>query len=239
MVATIHVVVRLWASALSAKYATSHGGKGPLMERLVEKGYEPPDWVGQMAPMFSPHAGVETVRRWLESELPIDAKAQRAELVGDIAKRVAWANAMVAWLASRAGPGEAEIDPGLAWNDFWRKHGDDTELIALDQARSETWERLMETDSAKARVSMQRAESAYLGRLVTLMENHKPAIQLADLPRLAKRGVALSRAKSQGALFARYRTLDMELRVFEETLADIAIAWDKHVEDEVDRIRGK
>jgi hypothetical protein len=103
VVATIHVVVRLWASALSAKYATSHGGKGPLMERLVEKGYEPPDWVGQMA----------------------------------------------------------------------------------------------------------------------------------------KRGVALSRAKSQGALFARYRTLDMELRVFEETLADIAIAWDKHVEDEVDRIRGK
>jgi hypothetical protein len=141
VVATIHVVVRLWASALSAKYATSHGGKGPLMERLVEKGYEQPDWVGQMAPMFSPHAGVETVRRWLESELPIDAKAQRAELVGDIAKRVAWANAMVAWLASRAGPGEAEIDPGLAWNDFWRKHGDDPELIALDQARSETRER--------------------------------------------------------------------------------------------------
>lgn len=66
-----------------------------------------------------------------------------------------------------------------------------------------------------------------------------PAVSLASLPRLNKRGAGLHQAKRIGTLLSRYRTLDMELRVFEKALADVAIGWDEHVQAEVDRARGK
>lgn len=51
-------------------------------------------------------------------------------------------------------------------------------------------------------------------------------------------GPGLRQAKKIGSLLGRYRTLDMEVRVFEEALAEVAIGWDKHVQSEVDRSLG-
>jgi len=45
--------------------------------------------------------------------------------------------------------------------------------------------------------------------------------------------------RKTAALLRRYRTLDMELRVFEETLAEVARGWDEFIQDEIDRRRDK
>jgi hypothetical protein len=235
--AAVHAVSRAWMRSLSPKTASSHGANGPVMRRLEEKGYDGGDWAD--GKMFSRHAGAATVTRWLERELPIDPKAQRGALTDDIAGRVAWANSMVDWLSSGEGPGRDEIEPGLRWNDFWRQHGDDPDFLQLDEARSEAYERAFAEKSEELDAAARDAEAAYLEHFRNLMSAHQPSLSLKDLPRLARRGAALSNAKTQGALFGRYRGLDAELRVFEETLGDLAIGWDRAVEEESERRRGK
>jgi hypothetical protein len=149
---------------------------------------------------------------------------------------------MVEWLSSWEGPGREHIEPALRWSDFWRQHGDDPELVALDTARRSARDEAPDEDGEAPRSwreDIQRRDEAYVARLRELHENYVPAVSLEALPQLRRRGAGLRQAKTIGALLNRYRTLDMDLRVFEEALAEAAIGWDKHVESEVDRARGK
>jgi hypothetical protein len=239
-VATLHAVARTWVRSLPSKTATSRGVNSMLMRRLEEKGYEAPEWAWPGMKVFSLYAGAKTVSRWLDQELPVDAPAQREVFAEDIATRVAWANSIVAWLGGREGPGKDEIEPGLRWYDFWRQHGDDPELLQLDEARAEAYEAAMGAKSDELDAAARDAEAKYVTHFQKLMAEHRPpALSLEDLPRLAKRGAALRNAKTTGSLFVRYLKIDLELRVFEETFAELAFGWDRAVQEEEDRRRGK
>jgi hypothetical protein len=237
--ATLHAVARTWVRSLPSKTASSRGVDSPLMRRLDEKGYEAPEWAWPGMKMFSLYAGAKTVSRWLDQELPIGATAQRDVFAEDIAMRVAWANSMVVWLGGREGPGKDEIEPGLRWYDFWRQHGDDPELVELDEARADAYEAAMGAKSGELDAAARDAEAKYLAHFQKLMAEHRPVLSLEDLPRLGKLGAALRNAKGQGSLFVRYLKIDLELRVFEETFAELAIGWDRAVQAEEDRRSGK
>lgn len=236
--AALHALVRAWNASLSARTASSWGADSPLMRRLECIGYVSPDFAGKG--YLSLHAGAAAVASWLEAAVPIDLREQRRELASDIEARVRWSESMVEWLSSWQGPGREHIEPALRWTDFWRQHGDDPDLVALDSLRRSVFEQGGDEDANETRrEEIRQCEDAYLARLCHLRLAHQPAVLLDGLPALGRRGRGLRQAKDAGALLSRYRTLDMELGVFEEALADVAIGWDGHVQSEVDRARGK
>lgn len=238
--AALRVVVEAWRNSLSANIASSSGADGPLMRRLEAIGYKTPDRFPS-GRYLSLHAGAAAVGEWLEQKPPSDLRQDRRTLAADIERRVSWAESMVEWLSGWEGPGLEHIEPSLRWSDFWRQHGNDPELVALDTQRREAFERAVDTDDdamASLREEIRQAEEAYVAHLRDLQRAYGPTLSLGDLPQLKKRGAGLRQAKNMGALLNRYRTLDMELRVFEEALAEIAIGWDEYVEAESDRARG-
>lgn len=44
---------------------------------------------------------------------------------------------------------EEHIEPALRWNDFWRQHGDDPELVALDTRRRSAFDKVVDSEDAK------------------------------------------------------------------------------------------
>jgi hypothetical protein len=239
--AAIHAVARAWKQSLPSNVASSSGARGPLMDRLLAKGYETPrDGFG--GSMLSLHAGAETVCRWLAADATIDLATDTETLGGDIHERIEWAQSMLDWLSGSEGPGRDKIEPALHWHEFWRDRGADPEWLELDEARAVLWSEYMEAgDEAKDALteSMRAANEAYEARWRELMSAHRPKLALSDLPKLDARGAALGSAKDHGALLARYLDLDLEVRVFEETLLEIATGWERAVEAEEDRRRGK
>lgn len=236
--AALHALVRAWKASLSARTASSWGADSPLMRRLERIGYVSPDFAGKG--YLSLHAGAAAVASWLEAAVPFNLREQRRELATDIEARVRWSESMVEWLSSRQGPGREHIEPALRWTDFWRQHGDDPELIALDAQRRSAFDQARDEDANDHwREQIRQCEDAYVARLRHLRHAHQPSVLLDGLPALGRRGRGLRQAKHIGALLSRYRTLDMELGVFEEVLADAATGWDEYVQSEVDRARGK
>jgi hypothetical protein len=239
--AALRVVVEAWKNSLPANVGSSTGADGPLMRRLEQIGYQNPDWFAGES-VLSLHAGALAVASWIERTVPFDLRQERQRLASDIEARVQWAESMVEWLSSWQGPGREHIDPALRWSDFWRQHGSDPELVALDTQRRAAFERAVDERDEVAmealREEVRRTEEAYAAHFRHLLATHAAALSVADLPLLRKRGARLRQAKNVSALLTRYRTLDMELRVFEEAFAEIAIEWDRFVESESDRARG-
>lgn len=239
--AALHAVARAWVASLPANVAGSHGSQGPLMTRLNNRGYAAPHWAGRG--VLSLHAGAVAVAAWLKVAVPVDLSAQRAALIADIDRRVEWAKSMIEWLSGHEGPGPEEIEPALQWNDFWRQHGPDPLLVELDTKRRNAWDHVLDASSddlaESDRAEIQVHEDLYLARLRELQVSFTPAVTLDGLPGIAQRGRRLRSAGDTGSLFAGYRTLDMDLRVFEETLAGVAVSWDEYVQSEIDRRRGK
>jgi hypothetical protein len=239
--AALHVLVRAWKASCPANVGSSWGAEGPLMRRLQRIGYISPESLPE-ASYLSLHAGASAVASWLERTVPLDLREQRRGLASDIDARVQWAESMVEWLSSSHGPGRDHIEPALQWNDFWRQHGDDPDLVALDTRRRSAFEQAADGDEDAMeswRDEIRRCEEAYIARLGHLHATYAPAVSLRALPQLRRRGAGLRQAKRMGPLLSRYRTLDMEVRVFEEALAEVATGWDEHVQSEVDRARGK
>jgi hypothetical protein len=238
----LHAVVRAWMRSLPTNIASSAGVDGPLMSRLLERGYEDPQGFSGMR-VLSLHAGAQAVSRWLTLQVPVDFPAHRRLLADDIRTRIFWAESMIEWLSGPQGPGRDQIEPALAWHDFWRQHGDNPELVSLDAERASTYERVW-TDadrdlSESERQRIDAAEQAYAAKFSELLAAHRSSLRIADLRQLARRGAGLTQAANPGTLLARYRGLDMDVRLFEETLAEMAEGWEEHVQHEVDRLRGK
>jgi hypothetical protein len=238
--AALHALVGAWQGSLPDAFASTWGAQRPLMHRLEAIGYTSPEWAGKGS--LSLHAGAAAVAAWLDAVAPLNLGERRRELASDIEARVGWAASMIEWLSGWNGPGRDHIEPALRWTDFWRQHGDDPQLIALDTDRRSALEQLVEADEdarERLREEIRRCEQAHAARLQELRLGYKPSVSLGALPQLGKRGAGLRQAKTIGALLTRYRGLEMELRVFEEALAEVAIGWDQHVDREVDRARGK
>jgi hypothetical protein len=208
-----------------------------VVQRLRKKGYMGANWRG--ANSWCPHDGARAVAQWLERELPLRIDEIQDAFARDIARRVGWADSMVMWLGGSQGPGVDQIEPGLRWNEFWRRHGDDPKFLRVSEARAVAWERITDERSEDIDAAARATDEAHNDCFRALMSEFKPTLSLSDLPRLRKRGAALRNARTLGPLLARYRTIDTELRVFEETLGDLAIGWDRAVEEESERRRGK
>jgi hypothetical protein len=238
--AALHVLVRAWTASLPANIGSSRGAGGPLMRRLERIGYISPEFLSEDG-YLSLHAGGAAVASWLERTVPLDLREQRRQLASDIEARVQRAESMVEWLSSWQGPGREHIDPALRWHDFWRQHGDDPDLVALDARRRSAFEQGPRDEDAldSWREEIRRCEEAYVARLRDLHATHVPAVSISALPQLRKRGAGLRQAKNISGLLGRYRTLDLELRVFEEAVAGVAIGWEEYIQSEVDRSRGK
>jgi hypothetical protein len=191
---------------------------------------------------LSLHAGATAVARWIESRAAFVLSNERRILAADVETRVRCAEAMVEWLCSWEGPGRDQIEPALLMTDFWRQHGADPDLVALDTRRRSMFDEPWPRDSdavQKRREEVHRRDEDYMERLNALHGGFRPAVSLGGLPSLRRRGAALRQAKKIGALLARYRTIDMELQVFEDALAEVASGWDRYVQSEIDRARGK
>jgi hypothetical protein len=241
--AALHAATRAWTGSHSTKSASSWGAKGPLMDRLQAIGYESPGWLPSGTGSYlSLHAGAAAVSRWLERELPVSLSDDAATLSGDIAARTEWAESMLAWLAGRQGPGPNKIAPALRWHEFWQQRGDDPELLECEEARAVAFSAYMDADESEREElagPYRAVDDAYEARIVTLMREFKPTLGLASLPQLAKRGEALTTVSDRGRLLGRYQQIDMDMRVVEDTLVEIAVGWDRAVEAESERRRGK
>jgi hypothetical protein len=242
--AAIHAVAAVWRESLPSKGATSRGATGPLMDRLAAIGYETPSIFGRGAgPMFSLYAGADAFAGWLERELPFDVKAAARDLADDIDSRVAWAESMVEWLSGFEGPGAEQIEPSLHWHEFWDTHGGDPRLLELADEVTEHSAALLdtedETEQARLNELLRELDEKRTAHFRSVYGAFTPTLGLSSLPKLRRRGRALAELRQPGRLLARYRTVDEQTRVFEDTLADVAIGWDRHVSEEVDRARGK
>jgi hypothetical protein len=131
------------------------------------------------------------------------------------------------------------------WSQFWEEHGADEELLALDEERLG----LLRVDlkdgpgippiSESQRARMADAERRYIRRIHQLQRDHRPKVTLETLPKIEAAAERLAMARSMTALLQRYRGLDVELVRFEACVEEADRAWDKLVQDEIDRRRGK
>jgi hypothetical protein len=165
-------------------------------------------------------------------------------LAEDAIARANWAERTVEWLSGPHGPGRDEIDPALRWYDLWRQHSADPDLLAFAESRALAYEERMTRAEAgesteAADTKIEGSDSAYNRRFSELVDAHVPTLTLADLPRIKDGGASLARSKSIHTLLARYRALDLEVRVYEDTLSEMAMDWDQYVETESERRRGK
>jgi hypothetical protein len=170
--ATVHTVARMWPRSLSSKVGTSQGANGPVVRRLRKKGYEGTDWGGPNT--WCLHDGARAVAQWLECELPMHIDEIQHAVAVDIAKRVARTDSMVAWLGGSEGPGVDQIEPGLHWNEFWRRHGDDPEFVRVSEARSVAWEHVTDERSEQIDAAARATDDAYNECFRTLMGDFSP-----------------------------------------------------------------
>ena len=76
-------------------------------------------------------------------------------------------------------------------------------------------------------------------RVWSLRRELKPSVSVGDISRIRDTGARLTNAKNLGSLFNRYRKLDEEIEGIERKLEELAIGWDRHLQEEVDRMKGK
>jgi hypothetical protein len=242
--AAVRTVAAAWRESLPSKSATSRGPTGPVMDRLVAMGYEIPGMFGGGGPpIFSLYAGADAFVGWLERELPFDVKVAARSLADDIDSRAGWAESMIEWLSGFEGPGAQAIEPSLHWHEFWDTNGGDPRLLELADESAKHSAALLDTNDQgeKARLGalLRAVDEKRTGHFRSLYSAFTPTLGLSSLPKLRRRGRALAELRQPGRLLARYRTVDEQMRVFEDTMADAAIGWDRHVSEEEDRIRGK
>lgn len=133
----------------------------------------------------------------------------------------------------------------IRWSQFWEEHGADEELLALDEQRLGPPRSDLEDESGVSpvtdteRASMKEAERGYLDRMLELQRNFSPRVTLDTLTKVKAAADRLTQAQSFTALLQRYRDLDVDLHRFELCVDEAAHAWDKLVQDEIDRLRGK
>lgn len=101
-------------------------------------------------------------------------------------------------------------------------------------------------DQRKRRIAFERrmeaadaAQLAHNERFRELYTQFKPSLGLEEIDRVRRLARRLKTSRTLAALLERYRQLDDRMERVERALSEFAIGWDKHVQEEVDRSRGK
>jgi hypothetical protein len=249
--ALLPLLGRLYLAAVARAFAQSYPSMGvgfPGIEQRVAPlqrfGIDPLDveefggrsfWHGAVAKALVPK---------LTADLQVDLAEARGVLADDLRLRTETARESLQDLLSDG----MEPDRLLfifRWSQFWEEHGADEGLLALDEERLGPLRADLKDGPRRApisdsqRASMEEAEQRYIRRIRDLQHDFQPRVTLETLPKTEAAAGRLARARSMTALLQRYRDLDLDLNRFETCVDEAARAWDKLVQDEIDRRRGK
>lgn len=248
-IAVLQLIARGYAGAVGRAFVrlqptnTAGSMSAAMRDHLARYGYTGSEGWGIPA-AFAPSAAAEAIVTHLIVDLEPSLSAAKSALSKDIAWRTDWADDMIAYLLAEPGITVERFEWALRWGEFWDAHGRDDEIVARDRELSEVWHRIVETggdggdhDAGFAQISeLQKVRNV---RVQELLQGFVPKFDLVVIDQTRKLGKRLANARNIGALSIRYQKLDETLETVESILDDMAIGWDRHVQEEEDRARGK
>jgi hypothetical protein len=209
-------------------------------QALAEYGYDVDgeSWAGRG--MFEPVAAAEAIVARLTDDLQLDLAEVNRQLTADLAWRCDWADGMIENLLSE-GMAEKDLNWALAWGQFWDARGSDDELVRLATEQADAWHEIVQSDDkGEARFDhLHELQEKHSDRVRELLRDFTPNLDLGEIDRVRKAGEKLSTARDLGRVFTRYQALDERIQKIERALDDAAIGWDRAVQEELDRRRGK
>jgi hypothetical protein len=189
---------------------------------------------------FAPYEAAESITANLTSGLAVNPEKTKDILSSDIVDRSQWAEEMIETLVRDGYPRE-RIPSVLAEADSWQAIEADEEIVRLENEvadlRASRWNDNHPESSFKKEAELMEARNKRVWALRARATT--PSLEIDDIPRLRHQGSDLSDAENLGTLFNRYRKLDDEIEKIEQALEQLAIGWDQHLQQELDRIRGK
>ena len=179
----------------------------------------------------------------LTDDLQLDLAEVKHQLIADLVWRCNWADGMIENLLSE-GMAEQDLNWGLAWGSFWDDRGSDDELVRLATEQADAWHEIVQSDDEGAAWDarfrhLHALQEKHSDRVTELHRDFTPNLDLGEIDRVRKAGEKLSTARDLGTLFTRYQALDERIQKIERALDDAAIGWDRAVQEEDDRRRGK
>ena len=247
--AVLPLIARSYAGAVGRAFVrlqptqTAHTVSKEMRQHLARHGYtgSRESWVGDY---FPPAEAAEQIVTHLTADLRLTLPAAKAALCEDIAWRTDWADDMINDLLSEPGMSSERFAWGLRWGEFWSTHGSDDEVIAIDRKVAGIRHSLLEMSDAnrdKREVlyaQIDALENTRSRRVQAMLREFVPQLDLDRIAHTRRLGERLSTARNIGTLTIRYQKLDEGLHVVEDFLDDMALSWDRHVQDEEERARG-
>ena len=187
---------------------------------------------------FAPGEAAEAITKKLAGELEVSLGEAKEVLAADIVKRSEWAEEMIESVVTDGFPRE-RVAEALAEGEPWKEIEADEEIIRLeDEIAAIRAARLKDYTEVSMREEAELMK-ARNERVWSLRRELKPSVSVGDISRIRDTGARLTNAKNLGSLFNRYRKLDEEIEGIERKLEELAIGWDRHLQEEVDRMKGK
>lgn len=187
---------------------------------------------------FAPREAAEAITQKLTVELEVELDEFKVALAEDIVARSGWAEEMIESIIEDGYPRE-RVPEVIAEADPWQQIEADEEVVRLEDEiaalKAKHTSNFTEASMHKEAELMEARNERVFGLRAEL----KPSVTVDDIPRIGVLGAQLRNAKNVGALFNRYRKLDDEIELIERILEELAIGWDRHLQEELDRIRGK
>lgn len=206
-------------------------------ERICSCGYDLAE--GSFPGYLAPYEAAAAITANLTSGLEVDLDEAKEVLGCDIVNRSCWADEMIESIVRDGFPRE-RVAAALGESEFWTKIEADEEVVRLENEVADV--RATRSDDGFTESSYKREAElmeARNERIWSLQRKSTPSLKVSDIRRLRHFGSGLTNAKDLGALFKRYRKLDDEMEQIEQVLEHLAIGWDQHLQEELDRIRGK
>jgi len=243
--AALPLITRAYLCAVGrafVRHQPTNIGSSPsgATERLTAYGYEPED-DGPGWKTFRPSTAAERTTQNLTADLEVTLDEASQVLMDDLIARSEWAGAMVADLLEQGMPAERLLF-SLGWGEFWDSAGVDPEVVRLDRALAEDWQaglRSLKEEKPQSFDHENELLEARNARIVELGHEFENKFSLREIPKLHRLASRLSTARDLSHLFDRYRRLDERMELIEHRLEETAIGWDRFIELETERMRGK
>ena len=199
-------------------------------------------WVGT-GRMLAPAEAAVVITDGLQAGLEVEAMTARDVLVSDLQRRVDWTREMIRELLADGMP-EERLEFGLRWTFVWRAISLDPEIVEVERRMRVEWRKRLDEEMGSSDGSFEREavlndqRNARVKALLT-----EPGTDKFDLPQRVSegsRGIAsLRKARNLATLIDRYERLDTAMEEIEDILDEAAIGWDRWVQGEIDRSRGR
>jgi len=209
--------------------------------QLAGYGYEPENNDRPGGPSFWPSTAASQITHHLTDDLEVTLEEAREALKDDLTARTAWADAMVTDLLEQGMPTDRLLF-SLRWGEFWDTAGIDPDIVRLDRELADDWQegiRSMKDEEPRSFDRHSELPEARNARGAGLAKEFKGKFDLREIGKLRRLADRLSSARDLSHLFDRYRRLDERMELIEQRLEHTAIGWDRYIEQESERMRGK